>query len=116
MLSALYGAAGRNHDAELTRMLLDAGADPNDGELLYHSLENPCACTRLLLEHGARVTGSNALYHVLDFDNVAALELLLKHGGDPNEPARNAPLDRLGHAPALGNPATALAPLHRGAA
>jgi len=92
MLSALYGAAGRNHDAELTRMLLDAGADPNDGESLYHSLENPCACTRLLLEHGARVTGSNALYHVLDFDNVAALELLLKHGGDPNEPARNAPL------------------------
>jgi ankyrin repeat protein len=92
MLSALYGAAGPNDDAELAKMLLDAGADPNDGESLYHSLEHPSACTRLLLEHGARVTGSNALYHVLDFDNVAALELLLKHGGDPNEPAGNAPL------------------------
>jgi Ankyrin repeats (3 copies) len=90
-LSALYGAAGRNHDSELTKLLLDAGADPNDGESLYHSLENP-ACTRLLLEHGARIDGSNALYRVFDFDNVAALELLLQHGADPNEPARNPPL------------------------
>jgi hypothetical protein len=27
-LSALYGAAGKNHDLELTKILLDAGADP----------------------------------------------------------------------------------------
>ncbi|MBR1267891.1 hypothetical protein JQ629_10280 [Bradyrhizobium sp. AUGA SZCCT0222] len=90
-LSALYGAAGTNHDPELTKLLLDAGADPNDGESLYHSLET-FACTRLLLERGAHVAGSNAIYHALDFDNVAALELLLQHGGDPNEPARNSPL------------------------
>jgi ankyrin repeat protein len=90
-LSALYGAAGRNHDSELTKLLLDAGADPNDGESLYHSLEN-LDCTRLLLEHGARIDGTNALYRVFDFDNVAALELLLQHGADPNEPARNPPL------------------------
>ncbi|MET3844940.1 hypothetical protein [Bradyrhizobium sp. OAE829] len=94
-LSALYGAAGTNHDAELTHLLLDAGADPNDGESLYHSLET-FACTRLLLERGARVAGSNAIYHALDFDNVAALELLLQHGGDPNEPARNSPLNEWG--------------------
>jgi hypothetical protein len=90
-LSALYGAAGRNHDSELTKLLLDAGADPNDGESLYHSLEN-LVCTRLLLEHGARIGGTNAFYRVFDFDNVAALELLLQHGADPNEPARNPPL------------------------
>jgi hypothetical protein len=90
-LSALYGAAGKNHDPGLTKLLLDAGADPNDGESLYHSLENP-ACTRLLLEHGARIEGSNALYRALDFDNVGPLALLLEHGADPNEPARNAPL------------------------
>jgi hypothetical protein len=65
-------------------MLLAAGADPNDGESLYHSLESR-ECTRLLLEAGARVTGSNALYRVLDLDDVQALELLLAHGGDPNE-------------------------------
>jgi hypothetical protein len=70
--------------------LLDAGADPNDGESLYHSLE-AFTCTRMLLEHGARIDGSNACYHALDFDNLAALELLLQHGADPNEPLVNSP-------------------------
>jgi hypothetical protein len=59
-LSALYGAAGVNRDPALTNLLLDAGADPNDGESLYHSLENP-DCTRMLLLRGARVSGTNAL-------------------------------------------------------
>jgi hypothetical protein len=97
-LSALLGAAAQNPDPELTKLLLDAGADPNDGESLYHSLEgnSGLACTRLLLEHGARVDGTNALYHALDFDNPAALELLLAHGADPNEPARNPPLSDWG--------------------
>src|SRR5262249_31960642 len=90
-LSTLYGAAGRNHDPELTALLLDAGADPDDDESLYHSREG-FTCTHLLLEHGARIDGTNALYHALDFDNIAALELLLAHGADPNEPARNAPI------------------------
>ena len=89
-LSALYGAAAKNHDLELTKILLDAGADPNDGESLYHSLES-FTCTRLLLENGARIAGSNAFYHALDFDNLAALELLLRHGADPNEPLVNSP-------------------------
>ncbi len=83
-LSALYGAAGKNHDLELTNMLLEAGADPNDGESLYHSLEG-FVCTRVLLEHGARIAGSNALYHALDFDNLASLELLIEYGADANE-------------------------------
>jgi Ankyrin repeats (3 copies) len=84
-LSALYGAAGYNRHPELTRLLLDAGADPNDGESLYHSLENP-ACTRLLLEHGVRVAGNNALYRALDLADEASFNLLLEHGADPNEP------------------------------
>ena len=90
-LSTLYGAAGSNHDPALTKLLLEAGADPNDGESLYHSLENP-ACTRLLLEHGARIAESNAIYRAMDLDDDTALKLLLEHGGDPNEPARNPPL------------------------
>jgi ankyrin repeat protein len=90
-LTALYGAAGRNHDAELTKLLLEAGADPNDDESLYHSLED-LECTRLLLDHGARVERTNALYRALDFEYVAALALLLRQGADPNEPARNPPL------------------------
>ncbi|MBT1512462.1 hypothetical protein KIP88_18325 [Bradyrhizobium sp. SRL28] len=90
-LSTLYGAAGSNHDPDLTRLLLNAGANPNDGESLYHSLENP-ACTRLLLEHGARIAESNAIYRSIDLDDDTALKLLLQHGGDPNEPALNAPI------------------------
>jgi ankyrin repeat protein len=90
-LSALYGAAGSNHDPALTKLLLEAGANPNDGESLYHSLEDP-ACTRLLLEHGARIAGSNAIYRSIDLDDDSALKLLLQHGGDPNEPARNPPI------------------------
>lgn len=89
-LSALYGAAGQNRDPELTKLLLAAGADPNDGESLYHSLENP-VCTGLLLEAGARVAGTNALYRVLDLDDLEALRLLLAHGADPNEPPGGPP-------------------------
>ncbi len=55
-MSALYGAAGVVHDPELTRILLEAGANPDDGESLYHSVEHGSTeCTRLLLEHGATV-------------------------------------------------------------
>jgi hypothetical protein len=72
------------------RCCLNAGADPNDGESLYHSLENP-DCTRVLPRHGARVAGTNALRRALDMPEQAALELLLAHGGDPNEPAGEGP-------------------------
>lgn len=89
-LSALHGAAGQHHDAELTALLLAAGADPNDGESLYHSLES-VACTRLLLEAGARVSGTNAMYRVLDLDAIEVLRLLLAFGGDPNEAPLGAP-------------------------
>ena len=94
-LSALYGAAGQNHQPELTRLLLDAGADPNDGESLFHSLEN-LSCTRLLLERGAHIAGGNALYFACDLEDAAPLELLLQHGGDPNEPASHPPMGELG--------------------
>jgi hypothetical protein len=76
----------------MTQLLLEAGADPNDGESLYHSLEDP-DCTRLLLQHGARVTGTTALRRALDMPDPGALELLLAHGGDPNEPASGPPAD-----------------------
>lgn len=94
-LSALYGAAGQHHDAELAKLLLSAGANPNDGESLYHSLED-LACARSLLEAGARIEGSNAVYRVLDLDDVAVLRLLLSHGANPNEPPPGAPTNEWG--------------------
>jgi hypothetical protein len=90
-LSALYGAAGVNFDPELTKLLLDAAANPNDGESLYHSLES-VDCARVLLEHGARIEENNTLYRALDFDNVPVLELLLAHGADANVPGRGPPI------------------------
>lgn len=84
-LSALYGAAGTAHDPELTALLLEAGANPNDNESLYHSTESPdLTCMRLLLEHGARVEGSNALHHQLDTNNLPGLKLLLQHCAHPD--------------------------------
>jgi hypothetical protein len=85
-LSALYGAAGRNHDIALSRRLLQAGADPNDNESLYHATEiaDP-TIVRLLLDAGARVTGCNALFRALDYERPDTLRLLLADGGDANE-------------------------------
>lgn len=109
-LSALYGAAGVNRDPMLTEMLLDAGADPNDGESLYHSLENP-DCTRVLLRHGARIAVTNALRRALDMPEPDALELLLAHGGDPNEPPGGGPVKFWG-APLLRAIAVHRSPRH----
>jgi ankyrin repeat protein len=91
-LSALYGAAGKNHDVELTRMLLGAGADPNDNESLYHATEAPThEILELLLAHGARVAGSNALQHQLDREDVEGLRLLLAHTTDVNDTGTTLP-------------------------
>jgi ankyrin repeat protein len=94
-LTVLYGAAGQNLNLEMTRLLLSAGADPDDGECLYHSLGNP-AITRLLLEAGAPIAPSNALYHAFDFADPTPLMVLLQFGADANQPASGAPMSHFG--------------------
>ncbi|HSC91567.1 MAG TPA: ankyrin repeat domain-containing protein [Gaiellaceae bacterium] len=99
-MSALYGAAGILHDPELTRLLLEAGADPDDGESVYHATESPSPeCLRLLLEHGAEPRGTNALAHALDDERYEHLRLLLEHGADPREGATVAHAVRRGRGP-----------------
>ena len=101
-MSALYGAAGVAHDPELTRVLLEAGADPDDGESLYHSTESrSAACLELLLEHGASTSDTNALAHALDDERLDHVRLLLEAGADPNEHAHVAHAVRRGRGPAL---------------
>lgn len=86
-LSALFGAAGKNHSVAMTQLLLERGANPDDNESLYHSMESSDpTCTRLLLEAGATVDGTNAMGHALDFDRPEGLRLLLEHGGNPGHP------------------------------
>jgi ankyrin repeat protein len=85
-LSCLYAATGLNNNPALALTLLEAGANPNDGESLYHSTEHhDLACMKLLLSHGAKVEGSNALKHMLDSADSDGLQLLLDAGADPNE-------------------------------
>jgi ankyrin repeat protein len=99
-MSALYGAAGRVHDAALTRLLLERGANPDDGESLYHATEAPSPdCVRVLLEHGASVEGTNALAHALDEDRPEHVRLLLGAGADPSEDAYVAHAVRRGRGP-----------------
>src|SRR4051794_32344843 len=65
-MPVLYGAAGIAHDPETTRLLLDRGADPDDGESVYHACEgDDTTCLALLLERGATVRGTNALGHAI---------------------------------------------------
>jgi ankyrin repeat protein len=79
-LSALYGAAGVAHEPRMTALLLAAGANPDDGESVYHATEtSDHTCLRLLLDAGARVEGTNALAHALDTEDAAKVRLLLEH-------------------------------------
>lgn len=110
-LPVLYAAAGQTHDPEMTALLLAGGADPNDGESLYHATEaRSTACATLLLDAGARVAGSNALARCLDFDNLPMLDLLLARGRDAAEPGL------LLHALARGRSLTHLSALIRAGA
>lgn len=83
-LGALYGVSAQWCDVDSVRMLLQAGADPDDGESLYHSVDAP-DCLRALLEHGALPRGTNALAHAIAQSRLESLQLLLRHGADPNE-------------------------------
>jgi ankyrin repeat protein len=85
-MSVLYGAAGVAHDPETTRVLLDRGANCNDGESVYHAVEaDDTACLELLLAHGATVRGTNALGNAIR--DPAKVRVLLEQGDlRPSDP------------------------------
>jgi ankyrin repeat protein len=85
--SVLYGAAGVAHHDGMTKLLLDHGADPNDGETEYHSPEwfnnRPM---ELIVESGRlKPMGLTTMLHrKLDWTNLDGVVWLLDHGADPN--------------------------------
>jgi ankyrin repeat protein len=85
--SALYGAAGVAHHAGMTRLLIEHGADPNDGEVSYHSPESPHnEELKVLVESGKLTADSLAtmLLRKADWHDYDGIKYLLEHGADPN--------------------------------
>ncbi|HTE27877.1 ankyrin repeat domain-containing protein [Flavitalea sp.] len=85
--SALYGAAGVAHHAKLTKLLLTYGADPNDGEVVYHSAEtHDPELLKVLVESGKLTKESLSLMLIRkhDWHDTAGVKYLLEHGADPN--------------------------------
>jgi Ankyrin repeats (many copies) len=85
--SVIYGAAGVARHAELTRLLLERGADPND-ETAYHvpeSLDN--TVLKLVVESGKvnRTSMTTMLHRKLDWHDYDGVAWLLAHGADPND-------------------------------
>jgi ankyrin repeat protein len=83
----LYGAAGIAHHPELTRLLLERGADPNAEEVVYHSPETRNnAAMKLLVETGKLTPESLALMLIRkhDWHDYEGVKYLLEHGADPN--------------------------------
>jgi ankyrin repeat protein len=85
-LSALYGCCRKPGNPELAQILLNAGANPNDGESLYHASElKDTRCLELLFEAGVdKESQEYCIRRALDDENPKAVEIYLKHGTNPN--------------------------------
>ncbi len=111
-LTALYRASELGN-AGLVKLLLERGANPNDGESAYHAAErNHRDVLELLLAHGAEISAAHqpwnntVLYFLAGYrsehprarDATLGMQWLLEHGADPNVPSydhRETPLHRL---------------------
>ncbi|MGD0226541.1 MAG: ankyrin repeat domain-containing protein [Terriglobia bacterium] len=85
--SAIYAAAGIVQHPELTRLLLERGADPNDEETPYHVPEGyDNTVMKIVLESGRLNNLSLAcmLVRKTDWHDEEGLRILLGHGADPN--------------------------------
>src|SRR5580693_7216868 len=85
--SAIYGAAGIAQHPELTRLLLERGADPNDGETPYHVVETyDNTVMKILVESGKLNDESmtTLLLRKADWHDFEGIKWLLQHGADPN--------------------------------
>ena len=85
--TAIYGAAGVARNVDLTRLLLEFGADPNDEETPYHSPETyDNSVLEVLLE--SKRFDERSLATVIarkcDWHDDKGLAMALAHGANPN--------------------------------
>ena len=85
--SAMYGAAGLAQNTGVTLLLLEHGADPNDGETPYHVPEGyDNTVMEILLQSGKFTEQSKSwmLARKADWHDDQGMKLVLEHGADPN--------------------------------
>jgi ankyrin repeat protein len=85
--SAIYGAAGIAQHPELTRLLLERGADPNDEETPYHVIETyDNIVLKVMLDSGKfnKLSLNTVLLRKADWHDEHGIELALEHGANPN--------------------------------
>jgi ankyrin repeat protein len=85
--SAIYGAAGIAQHPQLTRLLLERGADPNDGETPYHVVETYDNTVMKILVESRKLNDSSMttlLLRKTDWHDFDGIKWLLEHGADPN--------------------------------
>ncbi|QJR37283.1 ankyrin repeat domain-containing protein [Gemmatimonas groenlandica] len=118
-IAVLYFACVSNN-VSAARVLLERGADPNDGESVFHAAEHDHRdCLELLQMHGAKLSdahaewGNTPLYFLAGYREPNAriatvtrgMQWLLEHGADPNVPSHMTTRD--------GTPGIGEVPLHR---
>lgn len=89
--SNLYGAAGVHFNEHVTRLLLDRGADPNDDEVPYHSVEGwHNRAFKVLLDSGKMSPDSlnMMLLRKTDWHDLEGVQMVLNHGAGVNDITR----------------------------
>jgi ankyrin repeat protein len=89
--SAIYGAAAIAQHPQLTRLLLERGADPNDDETPYHVVETyDNTVMTILVESGKlnETSMTTLLLRKTDWHDYEGIKWLLEHGADPNRATR----------------------------
>jgi ankyrin repeat protein len=85
--SVLYGAAGVAHHEALTALLINRGAEPNDGEVVYHAPEGWENGAMKVLVNSGKLTNESLTTMLLrktDWHDYEGVKWLLEHGADPN--------------------------------
>ncbi len=85
--TALYGAAAVARHVEITRLLLERGADPNDIETVYHTPETHDNSTMKLLVETGKVTPESLAFMLVrkhDLHDYEGVRYLLQQGAGPN--------------------------------